>query len=236
MPTPIHTLTRSSHRPVRTMCATRMTTTKEASIPARSPTRWFAGTVGGDSRHGSRGPRRPRSPGCRPGPAGSRNPRRLRRRAADPPGSRRFPQPAQLRPCSVYRCGSSTLGGWWPRRDGGRPGRHRCARTTASRPGPRSSRRPSWSAGAEGEADGAPRGWPDVHGTGCTPEQDPRQRGQGRPSALSGRTPTSRCRSATAGRRGRARGSPPAVGRAATGTRVALRSGPLLPVRQHVRP
>ena len=54
--------------------------------------------------------------------------------------------------------------------------------------------------------------------------------------ALSSRTPTSRCRSATAGRRVRARESPPGAGRAATGTRVALRSRPLLPARQHVRP
>src|SRR6266704_829592 len=49
-------------------------------------------------------------------------------------------------------------------------------------------------------------------------------------------TPTSRCRSVTAGRRVRARGSPPGAGRAATGTRVALRSRPLLPARRHVRP
>jgi hypothetical protein len=59
-------------------------------------------------------------------------------------------------------------------------------------------------------------------------EQAPRR-------ALSTRTPTSRCRSATAGRRVRARESPPGAGRAATGTRVALRSRPLLPARQHVR-
>jgi len=54
--------------------------------------------------------------------------------------------------------------------------------------------------------------------------------------ALSSRTPTSRCRCATAGRRVRARESPPGAGRAATGTRAALRSRPLLPARQHVRP
>jgi hypothetical protein len=54
--------------------------------------------------------------------------------------------------------------------------------------------------------------------------------------ALSSRTPTSRCRSASAGRRVRARESPPGAGRAATGTRVALRSRPPLPARQHERP
>ena len=54
--------------------------------------------------------------------------------------------------------------------------------------------------------------------------------------ALSSRTPTSRWRCATAGRRGRARGSPPGAGRAATGTRVARRSRPFLPARRHVRP
>ena len=54
--------------------------------------------------------------------------------------------------------------------------------------------------------------------------------------ALSSGTPTSRCRSATAGRRVRARGLPPGAGRAATGTRVALRSRPLLPARRHARP
>ena len=42
--------------------------------------------------------------------------------------------------------------------------------------------------------------------------------------ALSSRTPTSRCRSATAGRRVRARESPPGAGHTATGTRVALRN------------
>src|SRR3982075_964277 len=41
--------------------------------------------------------------------------------------------------------------------------------------------------------------------------------------ALSSRTPTSRCRSATAGRRVRARQSPPAASRAVTGIRVVLR-------------
>ena len=55
-------------------------------------------------------------------------------------------------------------------------------------------------------------------------------------SALSSRTPTSRCRSATAGRRVRARESPPGAGRAATGTRVAPRSRLVLSPRQHVRP
>jgi len=54
--------------------------------------------------------------------------------------------------------------------------------------------------------------------------------------ALSSRTPTSRCRCPTAGRQVRARESPPGAGRVATGTRVALRSRPLLPARQHVRP
>src|SRR5207248_10382396 len=47
--------------------------------------------------------------------------------------------------------------------------------------------------------------------------------------ALSSGTPTSRCRSATAGRRVRARESPPGAGRAAIGTRVALRPRPLPP-------
>ena len=54
--------------------------------------------------------------------------------------------------------------------------------------------------------------------------------------ALSSQTPTSRCRSATAGRRVRARESPLGAGHAATGTRVALRPRPRLPARQHVRP
>lgn len=54
--------------------------------------------------------------------------------------------------------------------------------------------------------------------------------------ALSSQTPTSRCRSATAGRQVRARESPLGAGHAATGTRVALRSRPRLPARQHVRP
>src|SRR5258708_38914570 len=54
--------------------------------------------------------------------------------------------------------------------------------------------------------------------------------------ALISRTPTSRCHSATAGRQVRARESPRGAGRAATGTRVALRSRPLLPAMQHVRP
>ncbi len=54
--------------------------------------------------------------------------------------------------------------------------------------------------------------------------------------ALSSRTPTSRCRSATAGRRVRARGSPTGAARAATGTRLALRCGPLLRARQPMRP
>ena len=53
---------------------------------------------------------------------------------------------------------------------------------------------------------------------------------------LSSRTPTSSCRCATAGRRGRAREWPPRAGHAATGTRVALRRRPRLPGRQHVRP
>ena len=52
--------------------------------------------------------------------------------------------------------------------------------------------------------------------------------------ALSSQTPTSRCRSAAAGRRGRARESPPGAGHAATGTRAALR--PRRPARQLVRP
>jgi hypothetical protein len=50
------------------------------------------------------------------------------------------------------------------------------------------------------------------------------------------RTPTSRCRSATAGRRARARESPPGVGHAAIGTRVALRHRSGLSARLHVRP
>jgi hypothetical protein len=56
------------------------------------------------------------------------------------------------------------------------------------------------------------------------------------PRPLSSQTPTSRCRSATAGRRARARESPPGVGHAAIGTRVALRYRSRLPARQHVRP
>ena len=54
--------------------------------------------------------------------------------------------------------------------------------------------------------------------------------------ALSSQTPTSRCRSATAGRQLRARESTLGAGRAATGTRVALRRRARLPARQHVRP
>ena len=50
--------------------------------------------------------------------------------------------------------------------------------------------------------------------------------------ALSSRTPTSRRRSATAGRRARGRESPPGAGRAATGTRAAPRHRP----RPHGRP
>ncbi len=57
-----------------------------------------------------------------------------------------------------------------------------------------------------------------------------------RDRALNSRTPTSRCRSATAGRRVRARESPPGAARAATGIRVALRRRPLLPARRHARP
>src|SRR5229473_4974180 len=60
--------------------------------------------------------------------------------------------------------------------------------------------------------------------------------GPGLAGALSSRTPTSRCRSVSAGRRGRARESPPGDGRAATGTRVSLRFRPLLPKPQHGRP
>jgi hypothetical protein len=44
--------------------------------------------------------------------------------------------------------------------------------------------------------------------------------------ALNSQTPTSRCRSATAGHQARARGSPPAAGHAATGTHVARRPRP----------
>ena len=54
--------------------------------------------------------------------------------------------------------------------------------------------------------------------------------------ALSSRTPTSRCRSATAGRQVRARESPPGAGHAATGIRAARRPRLRLPARQHVRP
>lgn len=53
---------------------------------------------------------------------------------------------------------------------------------------------------------------------------------------LSSRTPTSRCRCATSGHQVRARGSPPEAGRAATGTRVVLRSRSRLPVPLHVLP
>jgi len=54
--------------------------------------------------------------------------------------------------------------------------------------------------------------------------------------ALSSQKPTSRCRSATAGRQVRARESPPGAGHAATGTRVAPRPRPRLPARPHERP
>src|SRR4051812_28236851 len=53
---------------------------------------------------------------------------------------------------------------------------------------------------------------------------------------LSSRTPTSRCRSAAAGRRARGRGSPQGAGRVATGTPVAPRGRSRHPVRRHVRP
>jgi hypothetical protein len=53
---------------------------------------------------------------------------------------------------------------------------------------------------------------------------------------LSRQTPTSRGRSATAGRQVRARESPPGAGHAATGTRVALHRRPRLPARPHVPP
>src|SRR6266536_3242198 len=55
-------------------------------------------------------------------------------------------------------------------------------------------------------------------------------------SLISSRTPTSRCRSATARRRVRARESPPGAGRAATGIRVVVRSRSLLPAPRHVPP
>ena len=50
------------------------------------------------------------------------------------------------------------------------------------------------------------------------------------------RTPTSRYRSAPAGPRARAPESPPGVGHAAIGTRVALRYRSRLSARTHVRP
>jgi membrane-associated phospholipid phosphatase len=53
---------------------------------------------------------------------------------------------------------------------------------------------------------------------------------------LSRRRPTSRYRSATAGRRAPARESPPGAGHAATGTRVARLPRLHLPARQHARP
>ena len=67
-------------------------------------------------------------------------------------------------------------------------------------------------------------------------DSDERWGGLAAPRPLSSQTPTSRCRSATAGRRARARESPPGVGHAAIGTRVALRHRSRLPARQHVRP
>ena len=54
--------------------------------------------------------------------------------------------------------------------------------------------------------------------------------------AFSSQTPTSRCRSATAGRPVRARESALRAGHAATGTRVALRPRLCLAARHHVRP
>ena len=60
---------------------------------------------------------------------------------------------------------------------------------------------------------------------------------QRRPSRrASSQTRASRCRSAAAGRPGRARGSSPGAGHAATGTRVARRPRPRPPARQPVRP
>ncbi|MBA4866727.1 hypothetical protein H1V43_36615 [Streptomyces sp. PSKA54] len=63
-----------------------------------------------------------------------------------------------------------------------------------------------------------------------------RQGAGGSRRALSSQTPTSRCRSTIAGRQVRARESPPGAGRAATGTRVALRPRSCLLARQRVRP
>jgi hypothetical protein len=54
--------------------------------------------------------------------------------------------------------------------------------------------------------------------------------------ALSSQTPTSRCRSATAGRPVRARESSPGAGRAATGIRAGLRLRPRLAAQRHARP
>ena len=53
---------------------------------------------------------------------------------------------------------------------------------------------------------------------------------------ISSRTPTSRGRSAAAGRRVRARGPPPEVGRVATGTRLSPHARPRLPARRRARP
>jgi hypothetical protein len=56
------------------------------------------------------------------------------------------------------------------------------------------------------------------------------------PRPLSSQTLTSRCRSANAGRQGRAREWPPGAGHAAIGTRIARRPRSRLWVRKHVRP
>ena len=137
--------------------------------------------------------------------------------------ARRALGPAQLLPRSRLRCAEDAQGdGLWS-----------VQYRVFSPPHELSVQRPETNRSPDAVSVSAGSG---VKSHGNKPREHQQSRVSTMESLLSSRTPTSRCRSATARRRVQARESPPGAGRAATGTRVALRFRPLLPARRRARP